>query len=68
MAIRQPTTDEICNGWLHNALDEILACPYDYLKIAIGMEPANRRTSDQQETIPATATSVARQRVRTGRG
>ena len=37
MATRQPTTDEICNGWLHNALDEILACPYDDLKIAIGI-------------------------------
>ena len=34
MAIRQPTNDEICNGWLHNALDQILACPYDDLKIA----------------------------------
>ena len=34
MATRQPTTDEICNGWLHNALDQILARHYDDLKIA----------------------------------
>ena len=27
-------TREISNGWLHDALDQILACPYDDLKIA----------------------------------
>lgn len=46
MARREPTTDDIRQWWLeerdkrsradlHNALDQILDCPYDNVKLAV---------------------------------